>query len=103
MLGQGKGIIKKTKLELTSPSKEERPKLEPRILIEHPERAIMRPLGGRRMGPTDQSGFSQLRCAMRDRGRSRAKADRLRQQLDCRFARAEWQAVQEPPNVAPLW
>lgn len=29
---------KKTKLELTWPGKEERPKLEPRILIEHPEK-----------------------------------------------------------------
>lgn len=30
--------MKKTKLELTWPGKEERPKLEPRILIEHPEK-----------------------------------------------------------------
>lgn len=30
---------KKTKLELTWPGKEERPKLEPRILIEHPEKS----------------------------------------------------------------
>ena len=30
--------VKKTKLELTWPGKEERPQLEPRILLEHPER-----------------------------------------------------------------
>lgn len=30
--------MKKTKLELTWPGKEERPRLEPRILLEHPER-----------------------------------------------------------------
>jgi len=30
--------VKKTKLELTWPGKEERPRLEPRILLEHPER-----------------------------------------------------------------
>lgn len=32
-------MTKKTKLELTWPGKEERPKLEPRILIEHPEKS----------------------------------------------------------------
>ena len=32
-------MIKKTKLELTWPGKEERPKLEPRILIEHPDKS----------------------------------------------------------------
>lgn len=32
-------MSKKTKLELTWPGKEERPKLEPRILIEHPEKS----------------------------------------------------------------
>jgi adenine-specific DNA-methyltransferase len=31
--------VKKTKLELTWPGKEERPELEPRILIEHPDRS----------------------------------------------------------------
>ncbi len=31
--------MKKTKLELTWPGKEERPKLEPRILIEHPDKS----------------------------------------------------------------
>lgn len=30
--------MRKTKLELTWPGKEERPRLEPRILLEHPER-----------------------------------------------------------------
>lgn len=32
-------MTKKTKLELTWPGKEERPKLEPRILIEHPDKS----------------------------------------------------------------
>lgn len=32
-------MTKKTKLELTWPGKEDRPKLEPRILIEHPEKS----------------------------------------------------------------
>jgi len=32
-------MMKKTKLELTWPGKEERPKLEPRILIEHPDKS----------------------------------------------------------------
>lgn len=32
-------MTRKTKLELTWPGKEERPKLEPRILIEHPEKS----------------------------------------------------------------
>lgn len=32
-------MTKKTKLELTWPGKEERPKLEPRILIEDPDKS----------------------------------------------------------------
>lgn len=34
-------MSKRTKLELTWPGKEERPKLEPRILIEHPEKSYL--------------------------------------------------------------
>ncbi len=44
---------KKTKLELTWPGKEERPKLEPRILIEDPDKSY------RAEGPTDGQGGSQ--------------------------------------------
>ncbi len=48
---------KKTKLELTWPGKEDRPKLEPRILIEHPDKghAADGPGGGAKDGEPDSA------------------------------------------------
>ena len=44
-------MVKKTKLELTWPGKEERPKLEPRILIEDPDKSYRADGPGGSQGP----------------------------------------------------
>lgn len=44
-------MTKKTKLELTWPGKEERPKLEPRILIEDPDKSYRAEGPGGAQGP----------------------------------------------------